>query len=82
MQGRMVSIASKQFGTNNTQNVANLRDNRQKVRWRHLVPNEPQRFLVLQVLNDKAGLQQLTKYNEEESWLIDLSEDFYFQERR
>ena len=75
-------ILCVQFGTNNTHNVANLRDNRQKVRWRHLVPNEPQRFLVLQARNDKAGLQQLTKNNEEESWLFpkltDLSEDFYF----
>ena len=32
---------SIQFGTNNTQNVANLGDNWWKVRWRHLVPNEP-----------------------------------------
>ena len=36
-----VWIVYKQSGTNNTQNVANLGDNWRKVRWRHLVPNEP-----------------------------------------
>ena len=32
---------SMQFGTNNTQNVADLGDNWRKVRWRQPVPNEP-----------------------------------------
>ena len=35
------SVWDMQFGTNNTQNVANLGDNWRKIRLRHLVPNEP-----------------------------------------
>ena len=32
LHSHIVSYSCYQFGTNNTQNVANLRDNRQKVR--------------------------------------------------